>query len=126
MLAAILTLSGTMMTLTSCSNEDDNPVNPTTEDLQIKEAEAQLQGSWTHDLDCSEALDLDEMRLTFGQDKRFELDFCFYDYDWDDYFLMKFHGSYRVLAQQTRGGVEASRSASCAWRTNWGFPAAST
>ena len=108
MLAAILTLSGPMMTLTSCSNEEDNPVNPTTEDLQIKEFEAQLLGSWTYDLDFCEELDLEEMRLTFDQDKKMTLGCCMYDYETDEYFLFNFHGTYRVLPQQTRGGVEVN------------------
>lgn len=33
MLAAILTLSGTLVVLTSCSDNDDNPVNPFAEKI---------------------------------------------------------------------------------------------
>jgi len=91
---------------TACSDNDDNPVNPTTEDLQIKEAEAQLLGEWSFDVDYTEELDLGEMRLTFDKDNKLTMGFCMYNYDLDGYIDLDFHATYRVLSQTKMNGID--------------------
>ncbi len=105
MLAAILTLSGSM-TLTSCSDKDSEGSG--SDSPEVIELKNKLKGQWVYDTDGLGNLDMSWVNIVYD-DHTMQMSYFVYDYSAHEYVKQTFNYDYQVLENEEVNGKQYAR-----------------